>query len=190
MAKKILYKVRAYHCPRCGSATEPTKTYCDYCMRDLSIRSLVHNRNKQRLLIDCGDYVYFDSIKSVEIIETPQYIDSIYKSGGYDRRFSIEMFLSERSKELLKLNFSGMRNIRFEHLGKDFSYEQKCYISEIKVDDFFTTKINFIGVGESKEGNVIPKDILQELRCPNCGAPVKSVYGACDYCSGWCECEW
>lgn len=202
MAKKILYKIKAYHCPRCGGITEPTKKYCEYCERDLALRSENHGSKKVRLLIDCGNYVYFDSISNIEFTQTPQMIECTTLEdttrhcvvGKYDQNFSVEMPLQQRAMELLNLQYSGIHRIRLEHLGLDMSYEQACYIanttSEFSPNEIVRQRIEFIGVGESVQGKAIPNDILAEMRCPNCGAPVKSKYGACDYCAGWNEVEW
>lgn len=208
MAKKILYKVTAYHCPRCGGITEPTKKYCEYCERDLAIRSEHHGWDKVRLLIDCGDFVYHDSIKRIDFHETPQVIETSCLEDGYrryikgneERRFTVKFLLCKRSLELLKLNHDGLHKIRLEHLGRDIGYEQECYVSHYLASPMYSTysdleePVNlcyeFVGVGESTIGTAIPKEVLSDMRCKNCGAPIKSRYGACDYCGGWNECEW
>lgn len=80
-------------------------------------------------------------------------------------------------------------------LDADLGYEQKCYIGDVKTDTFGTDTvleqtINFISVDEMTVGKAIPQEVLDEFRCSNCGAPILSRYGACDYCSGWNEVEW
>lgn len=106
----------------------------------------------------------------------------------------MRMPISERSKELMSLSYTGMHNIRFEHLGMDLGYEQKCYISNSSIDIYQEERaiqtIEFVGIDRMRVGKSIPNEILEGLRCPNCGAPVRSRYGACDYCSGWTEVEW
>ena len=201
MAKKILYKIKAYHCPRCGSPTEPTKKYCDYCSRDLAIRNKDHNKNKFRILIDCGNYVFFDSLKNIEIIETPSIIDVTmledvtrrFLHGTPESRIVMDFAFSERSAELMKLGYQGLHKIRLEHLGLDTSYEQECYIANSVAEIFrlemVYQRIELIGVGNRITGTAIPKEIMDGFRCPNCGAPVTSRYGACEYCSGWSEIE-
>lgn len=203
MAKKILYKVTAYHCPRCGGVTNPTKKYCDYCSRDLNIRRKKHNCIA-RMLIDCGEYVFFDEIKQIETFQTPS-IDcttleddrrNYIKGIVTDSKMSVVMATdTDRSRELLSLAFNGIHKVRFELLGADLGFEQECYISDIQRDVYsprarLEQKINFVGIGEMKQGGAIPQDILAEFRCPNCGAPILSRYGACDYCSGWSEVTW
>ena len=50
-------------------------------------------------------------------------------------------------------------------------------------------KLNVVDEMKSFD-SFIPKDVLDELRCPNCGAPIKSRLCACDYCGGWSEVSW
>ena len=133
MAKKILYKVTAYHCPRCGGITEPTRKYCEYCERDLAIRS--KNQNRVRLLIDCGNYVFFDSIKKIDFTSTPQIIDTTmlgdcrqhYIKGLYDNKFKVDMMATARTAELFQLEYTGLHKIRLECLDIDMAYEQESY---------------------------------------------------------------
>ena len=202
MAKKILYKVTAYHCPRCGSACEPTKKYCDYCQRDLSLRRKDQNKNKVRLLIDCGNYVFFDEIKNIQFQERRESLEVTTLEDTYRREilapstydFEIQMPLSDRGRELLKLGYTGIHKIRFEHLGIDQGFESEAYIGNSETDIYGDKApmqtISFISVGNPIFGEAIPKEVMKELRCPNCGAYVDSRYGACRYCSGWIECMW
>lgn len=202
MAKKILYKVTAYHCPRCGGITEPTKKYCEYCERDLAIRAENHNNQKCRLLVDCGNFVYFDSVSNFEVISTRNCIDvsTVYDDrlvpfyGKTEDKFIIDLAFSERTNELNKLDWSGLHNVRVEHLGADIGYEQRCYLEHSIIDisplEICRQRISFVGVNEHKISKAIPEEVMDEMRCPNCGAPIRSRYGACDYCSGWSEVEW
>lgn len=203
MAKKILYKIRAYHCPRCGSVTEPTKKYCEYCERDLAIRS--NNKNKIRLLIDCGDYIYFDNISNIDLQERYEYLDAttLYDSMRqmipsepiYDISFKLPITL--RGRELSSKLGQDYRShkIRLEHLGANIAYEATAlfYSSQIEIIDpksIAMQTVRFEGVGGRNYDSAIPKEVLTDMRCPNCGAPIRSQYGACDYCSGWNEVEW
>ena len=204
MAKKILYKVTAYHCPRCGGVTDPKKKYCDYCSRNLEIRRK-ENKPRARILIDCNDYILFDSIKRVETVSTPSLIEistfddsrrSFIRGAECENRLSLTFNTgTDRGRELFRLPFSGIHKIRFELLDADLGYKQKCYIGNVKTDTFgadivLEQTINFIGVDEMTVGKAIPQEVLDEFRCSNCGAPILSRYGACDYCSGWNEVEW
>lgn len=200
MAKKILYKVKAYHCPRCGSPTEPTKKYCDFCKRDLAIRSKNHGDNMIRLLVDCGNFIFFDEIHKIEFEEERQYLDATCLGDSYVRQlvspltynFKIKMLFTQRGLELLKTGYTGIHKIRFENLGSDQSYECDSYIvnSIREITSYEMQTISFISVGNPVFGGAIPQEVLSEMRCPNCGAKITSRYGACSYCSGWIEAEW
>ena len=37
---------------------------------------------------------------------------------------------------------------------------------------------------------IIPRQIANIIHCKNCGAPLRSRIGACDFCGGWNEVEW
>lgn len=200
MAKKILYKVTAYHCPRCGGITEPTKKYCEYCERDLSIRR--DNKTKVRLLIDFGNYIFYDTVRNIEFVSTPSYIEATCLEDTYSRRivsnynekFSVDLLACDRSLELPHIKSEGIHKVRLECLDMDLGYEQECYVGNISEtiysDEMITSHIEFIGVGDSVQGKAIPQEIMDEMRCPNCGAKITSRYGACPYCSGWSEVEW
>lgn len=203
MAKKILYKTTAYHCPKCGGITEPTKKYCEYCERDLSIRSENHNGRAIRLLVDCENFIYFDSLTRLEFINNHPTIECTCLEDTHRRmiqgkpevKFTIWMPTNRRSVEILKQDYLGLKTIRLEHLGADLSFEAESYISNAGIDMFQTSdiamvQIEFVTVSDMVQGKAIPQDVLSEMRCPNCGAPIKSRYGACDYCSGWVEAEW
>ena len=199
MAKKILYKVTAYHCPRCGAVTEPTKKYCEYCERDLSIRR--DNKSRVRLLIDSGDYIFVDTVKNIEFVSTPQVIEATCLEdtytrtilGNYSRRFSVDLDSNGRTLELSPFFKDGIHKVRLECLDMDLGYEQECYLGNTIKDyigERITTHMEFIGVGGYTQGTAIPSEIIKEMRCPNCGAEITSRYGACPYCSGWSEVEW
>lgn len=205
MAKKILYKTTAYHCPKCGGITDPRKRFCDYCSRDLNIRHEYKNKNKFRLLVNCGDYVFFDEIYRMrQNTEVPQieascledYSCQIFE--GIPRMdFEIEMYLTQRANELLSMLHEGINNIRFEHLGFDKAFEmQSAVVSSAEISHYYqfeasTAKIRFEQYKPAKiYTHAIPNEILSEMRCPNCGAPITSRLGACIYCSGWVEAEW
>ena len=203
MAQKILYKTTAYHCPRCGGITEPTKKYCEFCERDLKLLSENHNDYKMRLLVDCGEYIYFDNLIKFDMSEQIESIDATCledtsRTTLYSKAMGRDIFItlprSRRTSELLSLPYMGIRKIRFEHLGVDLGFECESYVSNvtthIKSDEWSLTEIKFTTISAPEVGKAIPQEILTELRCPNCGAPIKSRYGACDYCSGWTEVEW
>ena len=203
MAKKILYKITAYHCPKCGSTTDPNRKYCEYCSRDLNIRSENRNFDKFRLLVDHGNYIYYDGIKNIEFASHNNLIDVTTLDdsrryciqGNPTRTFTVDIpFTTNRGIELLAFGKSGVHNIRLEHLGYDMSYETQAYLTECNTDIFGglnnILKLKFMSYGDERHDTAIPREILEGFRCPNCGAPVKSRYGACDYCSGYSEVEW
>ena len=201
MAKKILYKVTAYHCPRCGGVTEPTKKYCDYCERELGLRRL--NKNKMRLIVDCGEYVYFDAITNIITTETYNMIEAttledthrkMISSPVVDRNMEVTFAMDKRGRELLNLGLDKIKRIRLENIEADIGYEQDAYLGDISfmnpTKQILLGRMRLIGYGKSEIGRAIPQEVMKELRCPNCGAPIKSRYGACDYCSGWSEIAW
>ena len=201
MAKKILYKVTAYHCPRCGGITEPSKRYCEYCERELGLRRL--NKNKMRLIVDYGEYVYFDAITNIittenyNTIEATTLGDSCRKmisSPVVNRTMEVTFNMDERGRELLKLGLYKIKRIRLENIEADIGYEQDAYLGDMSfinpTEQIILGRMRLIGYGKSEIGRAIPQEVMKELRCPNCGAPIKSRYGACDYCSGWSEIAW
>lgn len=201
MAKKILYKVTAYHCPRCGGVTKPTKRYCEYCERELGLRRL--NKNKMRLIVDCGEYVYFDAITNIITTETYNMIEAttledthrkMISSPIVDRNMEVTFTMDERGRELLNLGLNKIKRIRLENIEADIGYEQDAYLGDISIinptEQILLGRMRLIGYGKSEIGRAIPQEVINELRCPNCGAPIKSRYGACDYCSGWSEIAW
>ena len=200
MAKKILYKVTAYHCPRCGGVTEPTKKYCDYCSRDLTIRKKDHS-NTFRLLIDLGNYIFYDEIMDLSMQERVESIDTtcledcrrriVMSPPTHD--FKITIPFTDSGRELISKNYRGIHKIRFEHLGLDQAYETESYIgsSSIDIGKAAVQTITFISTGmETRYDTAIPWEVIKEMRCPNCGAPISFRYGACGYCSGWSEVSW
>lgn len=201
MAKKILYKVTAYHCPRCGGITEPTKKYCEYCERELGLRRL--NKNKMRLIVDCGEYVYFDAITNIITTENYNMIEAttlgdshrkMISSPVVDRTMEVTFNMDERGRELLKLGLYKIKRIRLENIEADIGYEQDAYLGDMSfinpTEQIILGRMKLIGYGKSEIGRAIPQEVINELRCPNCGAPIESRYGACDYCSGWSEIAW
>ena len=97
--------------------------------------------------------------------------------------------------ELAKYRYDEIHKIRFEHLGCDLAYESEVYITscvrEINPCEVSYQTIYFVSTGrETRCDTAIPMEIVKEMRCPNCGAEIRSRYGACPYCSGWSEVEW
>lgn len=204
MAKRILYKVEKYHCPKCGAGTDPRKKFCEWCGRDLNIRQENKNKDKFRLLVNCGEYVFFDDIyrlqqnTSVPEIECTCLEDTQRHSvfGTPVMSFEIEMFCTDRARELMELPYQGIKDIRFEHLGFDKAYEMQSFVSSVEIQNRNLYKVSTVNIRfeQYKPAKIydhaIPDEILDIMRCPNCGAPIMSRFGACSYCSGWSEVEW
>ena len=202
-----MYKITAYHCPACGGATKPTSRYCNYCGRDLGKRLANNHGFKARFLIDCGNFIYFDNIHSMDIHEEAPDIDCIRDANGYlrrvylppQRKYDVNFLLSERAKEFLDRYDDGIHKTRIEIIyGKtQLAFESDAYITRPSLtfnacgDNINLSKIHIIECGDSIRYNTaIPDKIVSQMRCPNCGAVIKSKFGACDYCSGWSEVEW
>ena len=206
MAKKILYKVKAYHCPKCGSPTDPAKKYCDYCGRELKVRTDMWHSHL-RILIDSGNYVYWDEIMDVKFGPKPEPLECTvlgdscrhyFQPRSMEENFKIVVPMTWRSAELFDLDFEGLHDIRFEFIGRDreHAWECKSYIQNKSLEGFGTGEIakctmNFTSVdGLTEFNSAIPEEIMREMACPNCGAPIDNRLGACLFCSGWTEIEW
>ena len=154
MAKRILYKTKAYHCPRCGSGTDPGKDYCDYCGRDLTLRSKNEKDRRFRLLVDCQDYIYFDDISQIEFEERPQTIDVSTLDDTRRRiiastpeeNFTIWLPISRRNAEIIEMPYQGIKDIRFEHLGMDIGYQMQAYVSEIDHEVYSIKELSMIKI--------------------------------------------
>ena len=206
MAKKILYKIKAYHCPKCGGITDPAKKYCDYCGRELKVRTDMWH-SPMRLLIDSGKYVYWDEIMDVEFEPEPLMIECTTAEDDYvhyiqplkqTQDFKIVIPMTWRSAELMELDFKGLHDIRFEYIGRDWDHAWECksFIQNKTIEGFGTGEIakctiNFTSIDRLTEFNsAIPEEVIKEMRCPNCGAPIDNRLGACLFCSGWSEVLW
>ena len=160
---------------------------------------------KARILIDCGNYIYFDEISRIEVEEKYQYSDCYRDVNGILHRttpfknteYSLEMPITKRTVELLKTSYTGSHKTRIEWINgkQDLAFECEGYIcqqtTDFEVGMIATTKFKIIDFGDTEIFNTaIPQKIVEQMRCPNCGAEIKSRFGACDYCSGWSEVEW
>lgn len=189
-------KIRAYHCPWCGGATDPYKNVCRYCQN-----KMIHRGKKTRdvrVLINCGeDYVYFDDIVTVSRkIETPHmdFYDlsgRVYSVASHtEETYSVDMLLTERSEKLYKMIDSLKPNdLRFEFLERDRAIEARGYMTiEMNMPNYarsvWTANLTFKTVGDTKLFNTV---VPEGITCPNCGGKITSKYGACDYCGGWIE---
>lgn len=207
---KTLYKVTAYHCPRCGGITNPNKKYCEYCERELlDNKMFVKQKPEFRILVEGNNgLVNFNGIRSFNIEQEPIAIDttsfnSIWKKyvpgiADYSSTLNLEMPLTERVAELVYWAKRGIRKIRFEVKHGDFAQalEAQSYLLSDGImtgnpGEIVTAEFGFQILGDVEVFNdVIPKHILNTMTCPNCGAPIRSRLGTCDYCGGWNEVEW
>lgn len=198
---KESYALTAYHCRNCGGITNPDKEYCDYCSGKLLIKRIKKQMKKRaiRVLIECDkDYVYFDEILSLglqnepEMIETTSLEDSeshLIHGRDIKNEVNVEMPLTERGMQLQrKLNDKSIYKTRIEVLEEDLAFEQesKIYFTmpECTVNSLLTQQIILEPYSPMRSFNTVVPD---NVCCPNCGAPIKSRYGACDYCGGWVE---
>lgn len=199
------YKIIAYHCRNCGGIVEPGQEYCDYCSQKSAFAKYDNRKlcKKIRLLVDCGrDFVYFDDLKSISALcYEPQYIDVTSLYDNYKRyihseyrppTLDIEFNLTQRSIDLYnKLEHNKAYNLRLEFLGLDRAFEMKsCAVLNMpsySPNELITASMKFVADSDLKFYNTVVPD---NCSCPNCGAPIKSRYGACDYCGGWIEWSW
>ncbi len=207
--KKILYKVTAFHCQRCGGITEPAKKYCEYCERELKAKNLFNPRilNMRVLIEGKNGLVNFNDISSINtettrnnIIDCTMLEDNRrhYMSGIRDNtRFEFDIFATERGNELYTLLRNDLCKTRVEVVNGNFeqAFEMTSYIgnvyTEIEATKLCKHRISLNVVDDLKRFNsFIPSDVLDVLRCPNCGAPIKSSLGACDFCGGWVAVSW
>ena len=210
MSQKILYKVTAYHCPACGGSTSPDKRFCDYCGRELKDESYYSkSRPKIRLLAKCENgFVYFNDIIGIERREYKSYIDCTYLEDtrprmimGLSRGNTLDFTIpfTKRGNELgILVSKLGLTDIRFEAIidKKGMAFETNGYFSscfsEITEYAIAKQKIKVIADNSNSKyiNEAIPQNVIDEMRCPNCGAPIKSRLCACEYCGGWNEIEW
>lgn len=195
------YKMISYHCRNCGASTNPEKEYCDYCSGQLMLKrfiDVVPKRKKIRLLVDCGeDYINFDTI-DVYIPQPPKIdvttLEDDFGTHEYGRQefkcIETSIILDKRSIFLLgKIQENDNYGVRIEYPYEDLciEFQAKPLIQEFSASDIIRAKLSLVMQSPATMQNRIePVDAF----CPNCGAPVTSRYGCCDYCGGWVEWVW
>lgn len=207
--KKGLYKITSYHCRNCGGMVEPGQDICDFCKRKSAYKKYKGKgiqQMKARLLIDSDeDFVVFDGITSMSSDEiAPESIEvtllgdeerQFFISGAYNPpSLEIEFLITDRSiYQLSKLDLRKTYKTRLEMIygENSMSYDIDGCLTEINTmtmreTGFATQSITLLQVGEKKLNT---RYVPDGMTCPNCGAPIKSRYGVCDYCSGWIEWE-
>ena len=196
--------ITAYHCMACGAPCEKDTLYCRYCKTRYeadAIDSFEIAHSKVRLLADCGnDYVYFP-VHEVGAYNPPPAIDFGRSEDGRLHRIvgimdipdtiDVTVYASKNllSKQLAMQNKASMK-LRFEINGIADGFNLEGYFSDT------TTVFEHPDSGARCIFKIIPtkdvgwqrlKDPPVDIRCPNCGAPINSRYGCCDYCTGWVE---
>lgn len=203
---KTLYKVTAYHCPRCGGVTRPDKKYCEYCERELlDNKMFVKQKPRFRILVEGNNgLINFNGIRSFNIEQEPIAIETTTLDSTWERyvpgnssTLNLEMPLTERVAELVYWAKRGQKRIRFEARYGKFAQalEAQSYLSDSIITgepgDIVTAEFGFKFLGDVEIfDDIIPAYILETMTCPNCGAPIRSRLGTCDYCGGWNEVEW
>lgn len=200
MANKILSKGRslAFHCSCCGAPCDPDKSICEFCAENLSRRYEHVGDRMVRLKIDDQ---YISSVWSIGAFNENHTIDASgiedqtrrYASGMRDISTSVpieipmtDLFVKQMDYGLAK---NGAKHIAVEGFGP----HQVVSIEFVAIitGDHINTE-----VGEWKtcvldcqveEYIGINNILIPQYSCPNCGAPIKSRYGCCDYCGGWVE---
>ena len=194
--------VTAYHCMACGAPCAKDTMICPYCRtryEDDAVDSIFGS--KSRLLVDCGhDFVYFP-IEEIEEFNPSPEIDCTLASDYQVRRipglrdagdtFNLGVATTQNTlKKFDNVQKLGIVKMRVEiggfHSGFDvtgsFSYmlSEMNGVGEVAMSKLAITPYSCIGWQRLREP---PTD----LRCPNCGAPINSRTGCCDYCTGWVE---
>jgi len=198
LIKKMKYSLTAYHCPNCGGIGDPKLGKCPYCGGKFIYKE--PKKRKARVLIDgYRDYVYYDNILDMEIEEhcnIERYIDSMGTCHLANRGRCAEIRLiipatNDGVRKTLQLwhSLNAVRDARIEFLDRDLALETKCYLGNSKIEDLSTLSVakHYITLVTDGDMQAFDTVVPEGCTCPNCGAPIKSRYGCCDYCSGWVE---
>lgn len=201
-----LYQITSYHCPRCGGTAKPSHRFCEWCGRELNILIPNVRKNLVRVMVESDNgYIHLNDVVSVgEVSMMPETIDCtmledvtstyIERHRTVQPTWDIVFPASYRAQETIKIiqNHQNMK-VRIEAAEK-YAWEmiadapkQEPILDAIENKATLSLDVSeFIGLVP-----VIPEKIMNEgIRCKNCGAPLKSRIGACDYCGGWNEVEW
>ena len=204
LIKKMKYSLTAYHCPNCGGVTDPENGECDYCKSQIRLKQYLAKeirRRGARLLVDCdGNYVYMNNITAITE-ETHNQLDTSVLADGrlhkclVSRDISLDLTFHYDHQSMIDfekkvLGRGKSIQARIELLGLDKAIETKLYfpsmlpMPKFSSNELIDTSITTIVDGDIKLFDTV---IPEGCTCPNCGAPIKSRYGCCDYCSGWVE---
>lgn len=201
-----LYQITSYHCPRCGGVAKPSQRFCEWCGRELSI--LIPNVSKKpvRVMVESDNgYIHLNDVLEMgEVAMMPETLDCtaledisstyIARHRTVQPTWEIVFPASYRAQETIeKIKARQDMKVRIE-AGEKYAWEmiadapkQMPVLDAIEDKTTLSLDVSeFIGLVP-----VIPERIMNEgIRCKNCGAPLKSRIGACDYCGGWNEVEW
>ena len=206
LIKKMKYNLTAYHCPNCGGVTNPENGECDYCKSQIRLKQYLAKeirRRGARLLVDCdGNYVYMNNVTAIKreshsqiSVNTLSDMRPRYLASEELRDMSLDLTLHYDHQSMIDfekkvLGRGKSIRARIELLGRDRAIETKLYfpsmlpMPEFASNELIETSFTTIVDGDIKQFDTV---VPEGCTCPNCGAPIKSRYGCCDYCSGWVE---
>lgn len=188
-------RVVAYHCSCCGAPCDPEKKLCDFCAESLVTR---YGHKRSGIWIKVGDQYIVDLRSfsglsvSPNIIEAPSLgLDTkLYVNGFHD--FTVCARLTDHLTKQFDYGLrDGDKRICIEGVA-DGSYS--LFELSGRVIDGRVTSSLFESEREI-ELTFVPNEYYgfqtrkmpQGMVCPNCGAPLKTRYGCCEYCGGWTE---
>ena len=199
--------VTAYHCMACGAPCAKDTLICPYCRTRYetdaqeSISFWGSDKFKVRMMMASDrNFVYFPvwelgEINEPQTIDIGQGIDGRLHRIPHLNAFPIDVKIKipatlETLKKESKMRKEGNVQIRIEINQMDRAFRFDGYMAE--------TRLTSVGVNEpyTLDLSVIPtklsgweylRELPTDLRCPNCGAPINSRTGCCDYCTGWVE---
>ncbi len=196
--------VTAYHCKACGAVCRPTERLCRHCQtkyENEACSSMDFHKNEVRLLAACGDdYVYFPvkqltAFSDPPTVEVTRYDDKLhrrYVTGLRDvcRTELTVIYDKNAVQKFANMRKSGILDMRIEMGAMDTGFSFSGYFANnwIPLNTAEANKTMDISVIPIEVNGWVPLgDVPDDVRCPNCGAPIKSRFGCCDYCTGWVE---
>lgn len=196
----------AYHCLACGAPCRPNDLYCSYCKQRYDRRftdSVLVSSSRARLLVkNKTDYVYFPLFEVTEYDFSPL-VDTTISEDGHYRRYIPGMKDPGDDIKIVVAMTDDMRR-KLAHMQKDLETDFKIEINAFSNSFSFKGYTNHVShefslfgaQSDIQELHIMPTGCIgwkpmpkepTDLTCPNCGAPIKSRFGCCDYCTGWVE---
>ena len=194
--------ITAYHCMACGAPCDKDTLVCKYCRTrygEDAIESIQFSQGKSmRLMADCGNnFVYFPlSSLDEKVIEVggTSYHDAygmLHRVAGIEQiKLDVGFHVNDIvMKKLYARIKTGAVKMRIETGWSDQAYDFDGYFDELHSE-------YVVGCVPNHEMTIMPygrvnkkrlDDPPVDTRCPNCGAPITSRLGCCDYCTGWVE---